>query len=61
MTFSIRILESDPVIKGRIIRAIVEELNNVFARSKGNITREIKGTNTIISERPSNVVGISFL
>ena len=53
MTFSIKILESDPIIKGRIIRAIAQELNNVFARSKGNITREIrKLTETLISMSP---------
>ena len=53
MTFSIRILESDPIIKGRIIRAIVEELNNVFARSKGSIAREIRNlTETLISKSP---------
>ena len=53
MTFSIRILESDPIIKGRIIRAIVEELNNVFARSKGSIAREIRNlTETLISMSP---------
>ena len=53
MTFSIKILESDPIIKGRIIRAIAQELNNVFARSKGNITREIKTlTEELISMSP---------
>jgi len=53
MTFSIRILESDPVIKGRIIRAMAKELNNVFARSKGSIAREIrKLTETLISMSP---------
>ena len=53
MTFSIRILESDPVIKGRIIRAMAKELNNVFARSKGSIAREIRNlTETLISMSP---------
>ena len=53
MTISIKILESNSIIKGRIMRAMVQELNNVFARSKSSITKEIRTlTETLMNTSP---------
>lgn len=57
-TISIKIIESDKVIKGRIIKAMVEELNNLFKRSTGSILTEIKKLTERLLEGTPEIISL---